>query len=460
MLALAVSSSLALLTPAASAARQVVQSVSTPAAAIAASSDGYLAVVTGDDTLQIWQLSSHALLRTIAASALGGIAHPASIAWDDDTHEVLLSKGTALRAVDRDGHLRDRPGDAVRFHPVAGGVAVRWLADQYGRWSAWDKDGTPVGAFADAKGDVVAAGDGKTAIATTATGLVRYALAPLGAPHAIALPQPPVGADDLSERTLAVDRTGGTAVVCTDAGNSLKAIAIVRDLARDRPSVQTVAMPDLYGCQVAIADGAGVAIVAGIDAMYAIDLASGAQRWRTPLAFAVSAFSNNLAIVGDAALVTQIDGSVGVYDVARGDALGQLGSSLERPTRVWFGAGDALVAVHPEPSSISARSRATPRCGRSATARSRPTATSTGATSTCSATTARCSSRARNRSTWRARISAASSSRPAPRATARRRPARPRASCACRRPTCSVRSTRTASCSRSSATAPALTTSC
>jgi WD40 repeat protein len=338
-------------------ARQVVQSVTSSVQRLAISSDGYAATIDSEMTLRIWHLPSRTLVRRLSESQLGGMVRPIAMTWDDSTHELLIARGADLLAVDVEGHMHGRPGEGERFHTVAGTGKPRWIFGRYGRWDVRDAQMQSLGSFGPA-GDAVASGDGSTAAVLTRDSLVTYTLDPFAKKQTIALPGQPLGSRTEFEGTLALTRDGATAVVCVDSKPGVSVIVV--DKLRGAPVQRKLAVPkDIFNCQLSIDDDRGLVVVGAVDTLMAFELATGALRWQAPIVNADMTGALEIARHDRDVFASIGGGALRMFDIARGDAIGELGHPLFVPRSIAFIAGDRVVATRTQASIFSSGQLAT-----------------------------------------------------------------------------------------------------
>jgi hypothetical protein len=333
-------------------ARQVVQSG--PTGAIAVSRDGYVAMIDKEGALYLWHLPSRSLVRKISAALLDedqGLVNPVLPTWDEATHEVMLVRASGILGVDLEGNRKVRAHDTTRLWPVGGTGKARWITKQYGEAEVRDASFALLGKL-DASETVAAAGDGKTAVMANKRALVRFSLDPVARLQTIALPLP--ADDSLSTSRIASSRDGSIAAVCVKAGQGNQ-VVVVGGLSPDGkqpPAIRTLSFPDpIFGCQVAISDELGLVVVAAVDSMYGFEAATGVLRWRTALETNPDlAVTTDFAVSGRTALVT--NHGIQLYDLARGDAIGEIGNGLAIPHDLWFLRGEALLTTRLDRSSI------------------------------------------------------------------------------------------------------------
>jgi len=253
--------------------------------------------------------------------------------------------------------MHGRPGEGERFHTVAGAGKPRWIFDRYGRWDVRDAQMQSLGSFGQA-GDVIASGDGTLAAALTKDSLVTYTLEPFAKKQTVALPGQPLGSRTEFEGTLALTRNGSTAVVCVDSKPGVSVIVI--DKLRGTAAQRKLTLPkDIFSCQLSIDDDRGLVVVAAIDTLIAFDLTTGALRWQAPTVNRDMTGSIEIAR-HDRDILASIDGgAIRMFDIARGDAVGELGHPLFVPRSIAFIAGDRLVATRMAASIFSSGQLAT-----------------------------------------------------------------------------------------------------
>lgn len=335
----------------AAAAHPIVQSVPVPSEAIAVSADGHVATFGTDRVLRIWELSSRTLVRRIAVQ--DGIVHPIELAWDDATHEVYLARGEGTLAFDLEGRARRIQRNASeRLRAVPGGQATRWFVGELGRWELRDGAGVTLGKLPGGAGEIAVAGNGKLAVAVLGTQLVLYAIDSLQQLQTLQLPDPVISGSwyDHATSSIAVSRDGSSAALCLKAGN-VGAIDLVRGFGRSLargPARTRVSVPKLGSCyQVALVDEYRMVIVSdGGGGLCGVDLATGAVAWQfdvhspgTPLI----AQSMQLALHGRTVLATMPDGRTRLFDVVRGDVVGELGSPIVPALSMAFSGDDELL---------------------------------------------------------------------------------------------------------------------
>jgi hypothetical protein len=323
-------------------ARQVVQAG--PTGPLAISKDGYVAVVDEASALHIYHLPSRTLVRSLSSAALnerGGLVHPVIATWDDATQEVLLPRADDILAVGVDGKLTSRAFSTTRLWAVRGGGKARWITRQYGDAEVHDASWKSLGKLANSE-SLVAAGDGRSALVATKDGkLERFTLDPVAKHSTIALPFPIEMR--LTGRPIAVTADGTTAVACVKTPKEHQAV-IVRNLDKQATITPINFAGGMIGCDVALAELHGIAVVATTGEIRGFDLATGALRWQAPRDYAVSSGTTSEVGVYGRTVVVSWRGLLAI-DALRGDVIGQIGTDIARPRQLVFLRGDQLLTV-------------------------------------------------------------------------------------------------------------------
>lgn len=321
-----------------------------PTGAMAVSKDGYVAIVDGSDALHIYHLASRTLVRSIPSAVLSegnGLVHPVLPTWDDTTQEVLLVRGGDVLAVDVAGKRMVRPLSTGRIWPVGGGGKARWIVRNYGDAEVLDGSLGKLGTLANSE-SIVAAADGRSALIATKDGLVRFTLDPVAKQQTILLPAPPdIG---MTSARVAVTSDGATAVVCLKTPQNHQAV-IVRGLGKQAVVTPIQWAGDMIGCEVRIAELHGIVVVATVGDIRGFDLTTGGLRWQAPREYGVNSGTDSGIGIHGRTLLVSWRGLL-MIDLMRGDVIGQIGTDVAPPHRVFFLKGDQLLTMRSSPYTM------------------------------------------------------------------------------------------------------------
>ncbi|HUS66449.1 MAG TPA: caspase family protein [Kofleriaceae bacterium] len=346
--------------PASSAApRQVVQRRHASAiTSLAWSDDGAYLATASPDGARVWEIASHALVRSLVRGA--GAGRPATVTWDAEGHLVYGVEDAIVvdvaddRDVGRFGwELEALNGSKYQAEVrtpvrVRGGRALAWVAEAQSNLYTFDakraKQGrlqVPPGVYGYV-GHLAAAADGSAVVsASDSTAYVWRVGTALGAPVEVAVGQV-VGLELFpgGERLL----VGARAALNDMKGASSVAIVPVGGGA-------ATTLPDAGGWvrDVALSTDGALAAAAGGEKLVVWDVATARVLWSRPARYDgdIDASYTKLAFSPDGArlAVVTLGGDISVLDARSGRRQASLGVDVRVPYHAVFTGEDTLVVA-------------------------------------------------------------------------------------------------------------------